>query len=232
MLENLSIIVPVAHGEHAWRDLLCDLVSLEVNAEVLLVGVDAQPEDFDIIRPGLHGHCRWICSERGRARQMNCGAENATRQYLWFLHADSRVDSVAVDALNNALCESSPAIYYFDLAFHSGSPRWIRFNAWGANVRSRFFGLPFGDQGFCLSRETFQRLGCFDEVARYGEDHLLVWKAHCQGIAVRPIGAWISTSARKYELHGWLPTTLIHLWRTVYQALPRAACLVRSRAGL
>lgn len=232
MLEDLSIIIPVGLGETAWQDLLSDLQSLHANAEVLLLGVDAKPADFEDIRAASHCNCRWIQSERGRGRQMNCGADNATRRYLWFLHADSRVESIAVELLKVALVDSPAGIHYFDLAFHADGPRLMCLNAWGANLRSRYLGLPFGDQGLCLSKETFQTLGRFDETTPYGEDHLLIWKAHCQGVPIRPTGGKILTSARKYKLQGWFRTTLVHLWRTVYQALPQAACMVRGRRAL
>lgn len=107
-------------------------------------------------------------------RQMNFGAKNATRRFLWLLHADSRVDSIAVTLLQEALVDPLPGVYYFDLAFRADGPRLMCLNAWGANLRSRYLGLPFGDQGLCLSRETFQKLGRFDETAPYGEDHLLI----------------------------------------------------------
>ena len=90
MLEDLSIIIPVGQGETSWQGLLSDLQSLDANAEVLLLGVAAKPADFDDILGGSECRCRWIQSERGRARQMNLGAENATRRNLWFLHADIR----------------------------------------------------------------------------------------------------------------------------------------------
>jgi hypothetical protein len=87
-------------------------------------------------------------------------------------------------------------------------------------IRSRFLGLPFGDQGFCLSREHFQQIGRFDEHASYGEDHLLVWSARRQGILIRSVGASIATSARKYQAHGWLRMTLRNAWLTWRQAIP------------
>ena len=62
-------------------------------------------------------------------------------------------------------------------------PDWVKFdglamqlNAAGANLRSRWLGLPFGDQGLVLPRASFERLGGFDPALRYGEDHALVWR--------------------------------------------------------
>lgn len=47
-------------------------------------------------------------------------------------------------------------------------------NAIGANVRSKVFGLPFGDQGFLIRKEVFTNLGGYPVDCYYGEDHLFV----------------------------------------------------------
>ena len=151
---------------------------------------------------------------------MNRGAKYSTRPYLWFLHADSRVGPDALCALAAAIEAHPHAIHYFDIAYQDHGPALTRLNARGAWLRSHYFGLPFGDQGLCMSRETFQRLGGFDETAAYGEDHLLVWAAHRNRVRLVRVGARITTSARKYHANGWLATTLLHAWRTWRQATP------------
>jgi hypothetical protein len=232
MLDDIAVIIPVGPGETAWKALLTDLGSLPRNAEVLLVGVDAEPADFKCYTAiTLPFGARWLQSHPGRGRQLNYGVNDSTCSFLWFLHADSRIDSVALETLDRALRESPNAIHHFDLAFQSDGPRLTGINAWGANFRSRFLHLPFGDQGFCLSRDIFCQLGRFDESVPYGEDHLFIWKAHCKRIPVRRVAAQISTSARKYNQDGWLRTTSVHLWRTARQALPQFAGLLMRREG-
>ena len=93
-------------------------------------------------------------------------------------------------------------------------------NAAGANLRARWLGLPFGDQGLLLPRACFEALHGFDEQAAYGEDHLLVWAARRAGLPLRHIPAVLETSARKYARHGWLRTTWRHWRLTVAQAWP------------
>jgi hypothetical protein len=230
MLDDLSIVIPIGAGESAWKALLSDLKDLPTRAEVLLVGVDSEPEEFKhYATTTLPCKARWLQSEAGRARQLNYGAENATRSILWFLHADSRVDSVILHRLDDALRSSCEAIRYFDLAFQADGPPLTSINAWGANFRSRFFHLPFGDQGFCIAKHIFCRLGRFDETVGYGEDHMLVWKAHRHKVPVRPLAATLTTSARKYKQQGWLWLTCVHLWRTGRQALPQLVRLLIDR---
>lgn len=230
MLDDLSIIIPVGANETAWASLLKDLQSLSPAAEVLLVGIESKPAGFDqFVARELPCTSRWLQSAPGRARQLNYGAAHSTRAYLWFLHADSHIDDLALGQLRQALQDKPLAIHYFVLAFQPDGPRATRLNSWGANLRSRWLRLPFGDQGFCLSKAVFEALGAFNESVRYGEDHLLVWKAHQKGIHVAPIQAKIFTSARKYHTNGWFRTTCVHLWRTVRQALPQFVRLIVSK---
>ncbi len=204
---RLSIVVPIGPAEAAWQALLADLQSLPVDIELLLVGVEAAPERLlDAHAGALHGRLRWLCASPGRARQQNAGAAAARGDWLCFLHADSRLDAGALRALCS-MPRRAAALYYFDLGFFDG-PALMVLNAAGANLRSRLFGLPFGDQGLSLPRADFERLGGFDEALPRAEDHALVWAARRAGMAVRPLRARLCTSGRRYSEKGWLRTTL------------------------
>jgi hypothetical protein len=223
MLDRISVIVPIGPRDVAWRTLLPDLKPLPASAEVLLVATSPPPDDLaDVVESSaLACPVKWFQTEHGRAKQLNYGAAQANNSLLWFLHCDSRIAEAGCNALGRSLEKDLRAIYFFDLTFLPDGPRLMWLNGWGANLRSRWLGLPFGDQGLCLSAELFCQLGGFNEQALHGEDHLLVWKAHQLAIPVRPVGAVIATSARKYAERGWLRTTCVHLWRTAKQAIPQ-----------
>lgn len=230
MLSSVSIVIPVAPDDDSWRPLIRDLVESRTAAEVILVGTHAEPAGRCQMRmDGAQADVTWTATTPGRAHQMNCGATLATRPFLWFLHADSRVGVNALLALERSLEADPHSLHYFDLWFQDDGPGLVRLNGFGVRVRSRYLSLPFGDQGLCMSRDTFQRLGEFDEVAAYGEDHLLVWAAHRHRVPLRRVGAFITTSARKYRTNGWFATTLVHCWRTWRQALPQFVRLFWSR---
>ena len=233
LLSQASIVIPVARADESWRSLIGDLIQIGTAAELLLVGAASAPSrDGDASAARLAAPtARWVSAAAGRARQMNLGAKRSTQPFLWFLHADSRVDADALLALGGALETHPHALHYFDLAFQGDGPRLVRLNAWGARFRSRYLGLPFGDQGLCMSRDTFERLGGFDETAAYGEDHLLVWAAHRHRVPLHRVEGVITTSARKYRSNGWLSTTLVHGWRTWRQAIPQFGRLLWKRCG-
>jgi GT2 family glycosyltransferase len=95
----------------------------------------------------------------------------------------------------------------------------MKINSWGANMRARFFGIPFGDQGFCIEKQLFETLGGYSETAPYGEDHLFVWRAHKAGVKLNRVPARLTTSARKYQQNGWLKTTLLHQYLWIKQLM-------------
>lgn len=219
---DLSVIVPVGKGDRAWKALLDDLATLPAETEVLFVAAD--DGDFKELQSQaatwIPATVRCVGSPPGRARQLNAGALASTRSFLWFVHADTRLDRDALEVLARAMVASPDALHYFDLRFRSDGPAWMRLNEVGVRVRSHWMGMPFGDQGFCVSREVYERVGGFPEDVPYGEDHVFVWRARQKGVRLRCTGVTIATSARKYAQRGWVQTTAKHFVLTYKQAIP------------
>lgn len=215
---QLSIIIPVAPGDTTWRELLPDLQPvLQEGGEVLLVSPEPPPD-----RAANTQAVKWIVSASGRAQQMNAGAGHSSRQWLWFLHADSRLDPTTLPALHSIIAgEHEPRLWYFRLEFLADGPALMPITAFGAWLRSRYGGMPFGDQGFLLPRSLFQQVGGYDETAPYGEDHLLAWAVRQHGFPLGWSGGTIRTSARKYRQQGWLRTSTRHGLLTIRQAVPQ-----------
>ena len=164
---------------------------------------------------------------------MNRGAEQSNGEYLWFLHADSRLVQENYDALNKAIKSNPNALYFFSLYFRkTGVPAIIKLNELGSRLRSSLLGMPFGDQGFCLSRSVYNELGGYPEDVEYGEDHVLAWRARQFGAKMYRVRSKLSTSARKYNQHGWLNLTLRYHYRWVKQAIPEFRTLLQSRGIL
>jgi hypothetical protein len=189
----VTVIVPLAQSEAEPEALLATL-----------------PRTFEIM----------MARGGTRASSMNQAAAVATGRHLWFVHADTTLGSDAVSALLAGLKDTGADLRYFDVRFDGGP--LMRLTELGVFIRSRLLQLPFGDQALCIPAATFRDLGGYDETAAYGEDHLLVRRARRSGIPVRPIGATITTSARKYRDNGWLRTTLKHCQRTLAHLLSRS----------
>ena len=158
------------------------------------------------------GHTPIIISNKTRAISLNEGARKTTSEYILFLHADSKIEDDTIRNLINYIkVHNEEVMYYFSLKFDKG--KILRLNSIGANLRSFLFSLPYGDQGFCISRELFIKTGGFPENVNYGEDLYFVLKLKQIGIRILNNQNYIITSSRKYLNNGWLITTLQHQWR-------------------
>ncbi|MGY6630807.1 MAG: hypothetical protein ACXIUL_07360 [Wenzhouxiangella sp.] len=181
----------------------------------LVSGIDG----FDLpIRHSIEA----VKGSAGRGRQMNrAAALAASDDWLWFLHADSRCEPEVLSSALALAAQSTACLGWFSLAFDSDGPALTRLNAMGANLRSRWLGLPYGDQGLILPKPWFDRLGGFREDLERGEDLDLVVRAKRAGLTLRGLAGRITTSARRYADQGWLATTLKHqraAWRLVRDA--------------
>lgn len=223
LFDNLSVVVPVGCDDHAWQDLLQDLKALGDYPEIILAACQEQPAAIQ-----LPDNVQWLQAPQGRARQLNAGARQAGRKVIWFLHADSRLTVDVKEAVHNYLDAGVPVLGYFRLLFAGDGPRQTRLNAWAANLRSRFFGLPFGDQGFLVDRMVFNHMQGFDENIALGEDLDFVVRLKATGTPLQELPAELITSARRYRQHGWLATTLRHVrltWQLTRQARRRLAAV-------
>ncbi len=211
MLIGISIVVPVAKDDETWKNLLLQFNGHKEIFEIIFIG----PE----FKNAVDGKFRYIHCDKNRAGKMNAGALLATYGNLFFLHADSEVSQNCLNEIITSLNKNPISINHFELSFSDGSPA-MKLNEAGANLRSKFLKMPFGDQGFFMTKKTFFALGCYPENSAYGEDHLLIWKAHLNNITVIANKNPIYTSARKYQKDGWLKTTLKHIFLTYQQAIP------------
>lgn len=220
----LSIVIPLGPGEPEAAGLLDQLHSLPVPAELILATTSQPPEPWPLPVTTIDAG-----PNANRAHLLNAGAAQASGAWLWFLHADTRLLPGALPALAAFIARDRPLIGWFHLTFRPDGPRLTRLNAIGANLRSRYLGIPFGDQALLVPADRFRALGGFDETAPYGEDHLFIWTARAAGLHAAPVGATVATSARKYARLGWLHTTLLHWRLTVEQAWPAWRSSTRPR---
>ena len=219
IFSNISLVIPVAKWETSWHFLLRDMRLFPCTMEVILVS-PSTPSAYDkrlMDRFKNYHNIRWILSKPGRAQQLNVGAEIATRKFLWFLHADSHFNGKSVLALAKSIQKKERALHYFRLAFLPDGPRFLMsLTAFGVYLRSTFLKLPWGDQGFCLTKKLFFELGKYPEDVPYGEDHVFVWQTR-KHIPIQQVRATLYTSARKYAENGWFTTTWLHFWQAIAQ---------------
>jgi len=228
---KLSIIIPVASWDESWHCLIDDLKITEGKSEIIFVTEkeDEFPQWPDIKEQLKACNPSNITAPSGRAKSMNAGAEIAKGDFLWFLHADSRFPEESFKLLLKNIEEKPDSLHYFKLRYANDGPPLMFINELGANIRSSVFKVPFGDQGFCIKKSLFEKLGKYNEQVEFGEDHLFVWQAHQNKVPLAKIQSPLITSARKYNSYGWTELTIENQCKWIKQAMPEFKKLIKLK---
>lgn len=203
---QLSIILPMlneARGISAHLDALAPLRRRGHE----LIAVDGGSDD------GTPALCQGrvdqlLSAPRGRARQMNAGAQAARGDVLLFLHADTHLPDGADPLIDQALANGA-AWGRFDVRIE-GASLLLPVIAALMNWRSRWSGIATGDQAMFVRRDLFERVGGFP-VQPLMEDIELSRRLRA---ASKPacLRQTVLTSGRRWDTHGaW--RTIVLMWR-------------------
>ncbi|MDM8347698.1 TIGR04283 family arsenosugar biosynthesis glycosyltransferase [Pseudomonas sp. sp1636] len=206
MNPSLSVIIPSRNEALALPALLEDLALLRQAGAELIV-VDGGSSDATCAL-ALGRVDRLIESAAGRARQMNAGAAVARGDYLWFVHADTRVSAASIQNLLAGL-SGRPIWGRFDVCL-SGRGLALRLIGTMINLRSRLTGVATGDQGIFVARESFEALGGYADIPLMEDIELSGRLKKCaRPRCLRPP---LTTSSRRWERDGiW--RTVLFMWR-------------------
>ncbi len=212
----LSIIIPVLNEAETIAELLIHLsenLSGENDIELILVDGGSTDGTQEIISAFEHTRfskpVRFIQFEKGRAKQMNRGAQAASGDILYFLHADSFPPKNFDKYIISEVEKGNPA-GCFRMKFDSNH-WWLQLAGWLTQFRWR--ACRGGDQSQFITKALFDEIGGFDETYTIYEDNILINELYTRDKFV-VIQQHITTSARLYRQKGiW--TLQYHFW-TIY----------------
>lgn len=140
-----------------------------------------------------------------RGGQLWQGCDVAKGDWLLVLHADTILAKGWAKEVQAHLSNDQAA--WFQLAFDGGGVPALLVAGW-ANLRSRFLGLPYGDQGLLIPRTLYRSVGGYPDQPLM-EDVALArkLKGRLTGLPATAI-----TSAEKYRRQGWLRRGARNLW--------------------
>lgn len=198
---SLSVIIPTLNEAKTLPQTLDSLVP-QHPVEVIVVDGGSTDGTVDVARSR---QVTVITASPGRASQLNAGAKAATGQVLLFLHSDTRLPPHFDRQVRQALRQGVAGAFQLVI----DGPGWpLRLVEWGVQVRSRYLGWPYGDQGLFLTAELFHELGGFPPLPIM-EDVDLVRRLRQRGTIVMAPDA-VTTSGRRWQTHGILYTTLVN----------------------
>jgi rSAM/selenodomain-associated transferase 2 len=199
-LASVSVIIPALDEARALPVLLPALAA--AGAQVIVV--DGGSTDGTVAAVSAVAGVRLVQAAPPRAAQMNAGAACATGDALLFLHADARPPGGFMDDIVAALSDPAVVGGAFALAIDDPRPA-ARLVAWGANLRTRLTGHPYGDQGIFVRRPIFAALGGYAALP-FMEDLEFSARLRRRG-RLRLLRTPVVVSARRWRAQGYARTT-------------------------
>lgn len=201
---SVSVVIPVLDEG---KTIASTLEALRSLAPQDIIVVDGGSRDRTVEASEQEGVVV-LSSPRGRARQMNAGAREASGDVLLFLHADTRLPLSALDDVASALQDPRCVGGRFDVELDGR--RWIlRLVARMISLRSRWTKVATGDQAIFVRRGVFEDMGGFPEIPLM-EDVAFSRALKRKG-KVACLRSRVVTSARRWEREGvW--RTILRMW--------------------
>ena len=201
----LTIVIPVLNEA---RILAARLEALKFvrsrNVELIVVDGGSTDDSLEIARPLCD---RTLKAPAGRAKQMNEGARHATSEWLLFLHADTRLEAEAFEALLEAL-SGGPDWGWFNVHIEGKHP-FLTLTAAMMNARAGLTKVATGDQGIFLRKALFDAVGGFPDMPLM--EDVALSKA-LRGVAKSTvIRTPLATDGRRWDQSGWFRTVL-RMW--------------------
>ena len=201
----LSIIVPTLNEERSLPSVLNAIRQQTVDHEVIIVDGVSQDRTLEI---ASDHRIRTLVSRPGRGAAMCLGAAASRGEVLLFLHADSTLQSGALDRINEVLLADATIIGgNFRLVFDGGTrfSRWL--TRFCALIRS--LGHYYGDSGIFVRRSVYDALGGFRPIPVM-EDWEFVRRLERFGRTTCIEDPPLITSSRRFE--GRRPVEIVYGW--------------------
>lgn len=158
-MEKISIIIPTLNEQENISSLLRYLGGLDPQIELIVVDGFSSDETVQLAQ----NHAKVIQCQRGRGQQLNAGAENASGDILWFIHADCYPHIDSIKAMRQVLAEDRIVGGAFE--YNIDQPGlFFRLTEHTSNFKNHLLNLFYGDMGIFVRREIFDKMGGYKNI--------------------------------------------------------------------
>ena len=195
---KISIIIPCYKEGDTLSTMEEQLRPYKKQAEILFA--DGGENHFS-------GEYKVVPCPKGRAKQMNTAAKEASGDILFFLHCDSILPKGFLEEIREALRKTPVAC--FGIRFSPSTPLMM-ICSFISNHRVYDRKVMFGDQGIFLGRELFFQMGGFPDLPLM-EDYQFSLNLKSRGIPMGLCKKRLITSERRFS--GSFFHKLLIMWK-------------------
>lgn len=202
----ISVIIPTLNAAASigpTLGVLAEGLDAGLIGELIIIDGESEDEIQDI---ASQIGAKFATVPPSRGGQLAAGAAMANRPWLLFIHADTVLSEGWLLAVQAQLSTPNKA-GYFRLRFNANGlpPRLV---AGWANLRSRLFGLPYGDQALLISATLYKQVGGHPDqplmedvaLARALKRKLVILEADAVTSAAKYEGRWFRRGSRNLGL--------------------------------
>jgi len=197
----VSIVIPTLNEEFSIEKTLDALQNFDENIEVIVV--DGGSDDQTLVIAANY-NVKILHSPRGRGTQLQAGANHATGEILWFLHADTVPAPDCVRQMRRCLQNENVVGGNFTIRFDGERLAAKFLTRLYPNLRK--IGLIYGDSAIFVRRDVYERIGGFEPFPIF-EDLDFIQKLKRTGEIIT-LPAVVTTSSRRFENKSFVLTFL------------------------
>ena len=188
---NISVIIPTLNEEENTGKIFHNIKLLRAK-EILIVDGGSQDKTKTILRK-----LKVLTTKPSRGKQLDTGAKVSSQPWLLFLHADTKISISNVNELKSFIKKQNK-VAYFHLKFDNVS-FFAKIIALWANLRTKIFYLPFGDQCLLIKRHYYNHIGGFTNISKMEDMELILKIPKKKKYFFK---SFVETSFKKYLKNG------------------------------
>lgn len=200
MNPELSIIIPTLNEEFSLRETLDSLKVFDENIEIIVV--DGGSNDATVSIAQNYNVKILRVPRGGRGIQLQTGANAASGEILWFLHADTISAPDCVRQMKHILQNKNVVGGNFTIRFDGERLAAKFLTRLYPNLRK--LGLIYGDSAIFARRGVYKKIGGFQPFPIF-EDLDFIERLRKEG-AVVTLSAVVETSSRRFENKSFILT--------------------------
>lgn len=207
----ISVIIPTLNSAQTLTSTFASLVSPTVSGLVREVIVSDGGSTDDTAAMAEAAGATVVSGEKGRGGQLRRGAAAAKGPFFLFLHSDTELEKgweqEALPLVERTLAGETmrgippkgrfAAAFRFELNDHTGRARLLERIVAG---RCAVLKLPYGDQGLLITKEFYDDLGGFGDMALMEDIDLVRRIGRARMVMLRSAAI---TNARRYQSDGY-----------------------------